>query len=129
MRLVGEVEFGSCPLMRKSETPTPVQPPLGHKAELPIWIMTDGEKLLATSIVVLVRPAPMICVWLGRTHVAEMMMFPGPNKMVEGRGVVMPFHGELAQLIEVLVELSPRASMTAALPEGIALKALPSVAQ
>jgi len=65
-------------------------------------------------------PAPIKCVLFGKIHVPGMTMgtdaVVAGNKIVDGGGFEMPDHGlgvVLVQVKLVLVEFSPRASMTA----------------
>ena len=64
-------------------------------------------------------PSPIKLVLLGETHGPGITMVPAGSRRVDGAGFAIPAHGlglVVVQVMFVLFELSPRASIT--VPEG-----------
>jgi len=92
----------------------------------PNWIMVPEKPLAAWMVVPGVRllegmpsPSPISRVLFGKTHpepdgITIGVVAPvAGSRMVDGGGLVIPAHGLAKQVMFVLEELRPRASMTA----------------
>ena len=58
-------------------------------------------------------PSPIRCVLAGNIHDVGMRMVPAGKRIFDGGGLVIPDHGLAVHCMLVMLEFSPRASMTA----------------